>query len=280
MKKYWALIFAAVLCVGCLGLAACGGSGSSNEGSSDQAATAPDEGAAGSAAPAADPTAKFIGDWKIAAVEYNGVTMAGDFSKYVGLDGGGTLAINADGTGTLNLGESRSGDFKWEASGDDAITATVNENSTPIEYRDGALFLVLEQDGQKGSAIFTPDGTYAAAKEITVKGATPITSEAELLGTWKLTGLSMAGISVYGDADTLRAAMGVEADPDVTFEKGGVAKMNTEDGTWTVDANGAILNTKFVTEDVACPVLMLGDDIVIDFSGAAGAELYMLMSKA
>ena len=286
MKKYLAILFAAMLCLGCLGLAACGGSNSdssSSAGSDEQAATAPDEGAAtDEGAASADPAAKFVGTWLLSAAEMNGVTMAGDFSQYVGMDNGGVLILNADGTGSINLGEGReNGDLAWAVTGDDAATITVNGTDTPLAYKDGAVFMTFSQDGQTATIVFTQDGVYTDAKVVSAADGKPITSEADLLGTWNLTGLSMGGISIYGDAEALAGFMGGDDSGSyITFEEGGVAKMSTEDGTWAVDANGATLTTKFFTEEVTCPVLMVGDDIAIDLTEAAsGTEFILLMSK-
>ena len=138
----------------------------------------------------------------------------------------------------------------------------------------------MVQDDQSATIIFTQDGTYAGAKQISMAEATPITSEADLIGTWKLVGMDMMGISIYGDADSLGSMMGGEADGTITFEQGGVAKSSSGDESWAIDENGATYTTKGLSGDVACPVMKLGDEIAIDASETmGGVELIMVFAK-
>ena len=162
------------------------------------------------------------------------------------------------------------------AQSDNGLTA---QQAVPVTFKDGALFMEVEQNGQKANAIFTKDGNYAGARQITLEGAVPITSEEKLYGTWKLVGMNMDGISMTGSADDLGAMMaGGEA--DITFEEGGIVKMSTSDGTWTVTTDGATLTSKDIAGEHTVPILALGDEIALDYSGAyGGTEFIVLMAK-
>lgn len=203
----------------------------------------------------------------------------------LGFTDSGKLTINADGTGEMTLGE-QPGSFKWTASGDDTIVLTPivdgaeSDATVTVTSKDDALFMDMEQDGQSATIIFTHDGTYEGAKLINMAEATPITSEAELIGTWKLVGMDMMGISIYGDADSLGNMMGAEADATITFEEGGVATSSTGTDSWAVSADGATYTTKGLSGEVVCPVMKLGDEIAIDASETMGGmEFIMVLAK-
>ena len=75
MKKYLAMLCATMLCVCCLGLAACGGSGSGSAAASGSAS-------ASASASSSSAAVSYAGDWKFAGMEANmgsgTVTMVGD----------------------------------------------------------------------------------------------------------------------------------------------------------------------------------------------------------
>ena len=270
MKKFLTVLCASMLCFCCLALAACGGGGASSSAASSASSSS-------SAAPA-DPAEKFIGDWKIAAAKMNGVTMVGDFTQLLGEDSSSiSLSIKKDGTGSMEFAGDNA-DITWAQKGDDAITVTPTTESDSITtvdvaFEDDALKMEMKDDEFSGTLIFTADGKFADAKEISIDGAKAITSEDALVGTWKLTGANMMGVSVYGDADDLTAVMGNIGDMTITFDKGGTATAFGESTTWTVGADGATL-TSAGTE---IPVKALGDDIVIDAGATLGGTTQILM---
>lgn len=171
----------AIACIvaACLSLAACGGSGSSSAASSESAAstaaassTASDSGSASSVSPSASQASsagQFVGTWKLAAVEMRGTTMGGNFGELAGTGSGGNMVVNADGSGTLEL-RGTSEPFTWAAEGANSFYLTVQsetgltaQQAILVTYKDGALFMPFEQDGQQMTAVFTKDGNYAGA---------------------------------------------------------------------------------------------------------------------
>jgi hypothetical protein len=301
MKKYLALICAAMLCVCCLALAACGG----GSGSAATASGSASASASSSSATAAD---KAVGSWQLAAIESQGITIAGDFSMFLGSNDKITLNIEKDGKATMSMG-SQTANLTWEASGNDikfkkdesasassaSASASASSSSTSSSpffddsssssseftatIKDNALVIDISQDGTSMSMIFTADGTYADAKVIDVNKADKVTSESDLVGDWKLSGMNMMGISMYGDPSDLSAMMGSTAasstDLTAKFEAGGKATLMGEACTYTVDSNGATISMS----GQSLPVKKLGDDIVIDFSGIYGMDFAFAFSK-
>ena len=288
-----ALLAVFCLTTACLGLAACGGGSSSSAASASSAAssaasssTAASSSASASASSAATTADKFAGTWKIAGAEYQGLTMGGNFADLAGVQEDTSLVIKTDGTGSMTM-EGETIELVWTEAGSDAITIKSPDESkaalaegVPITYKDGALFMEMEMEGDKGTIIYTQDGNYAGAKQISMDATKPISSDSELLGTWKLVGMNMGGVSLYGNADALAAMTGGN-DTSITFEAGGVAKIgDTESGTWAIDSNGATLTTEGTSGTVACPIAMLDGELAVDYSAAfGGVDFIMLFAK-
>lgn len=297
MKKYLALICAAMLCVCCLALAACGGgSGSAAPASGSAAASA-----SGSSATAAD---KAVGSWQLAAIESQGITIAGDFSMFLGSNDKITMNVEKDGKASMSMG-GETANLTWEASGDaikfkkdesssasSASTSASDSTSNPFfdssesgsseftaNIKDGALIIDISQADQSMSMIFTADGTYEGAKIIDPSKADKITAEADLVGEWKLSGMNMMGISMYGSPSDLSAMMGSTdtsaADLSVKLEAGGKGTIMGEACTYTVDSNGVTVSLS----GQSLPIKKLGDDIVIDFTALYGMEFAFAFSK-
>ena len=215
MKKYLALLCASMLCVCCLALAACGGSASSSAASasasgsaaSASAAASTSSAAASSSAAAADPQQLFAGEWKLAGLQSQGVTMVGDLGAILG-NGEVRFVLNADGSASVTM--------------------------------------TMENDGFNGTMILTKDGTYAKLTTIDAEGAKAITSESALIGNWNLCGVNMMGVSMYGSAEDLAAVSG-DSDMTLVIEQGGSAKIMGGDATWSVGSDGASISIDGVT---------------------------------
>ena len=275
MKKTIAKRMAAALFTGCLALSACGGAASSSQASSS----------AKTEAVKADPSEKFIGEWKLAGMESQGVTMTGDLSAVLGDDSESSaetlLTVKDDGTGKLVFA-SEGGDFTWKQKNDDAITIEVKNNddstttSMDITFEDDSLQLEMKDEEMSGTLIFTADGKSDKFKEITVDKATAIKSESELLGSWKLSGMNMMGMSVYGDVSALAEMSGqAGTDTSVTFESGGKCTLMGQECTWAIGSDGATIDLSGVT----IPVKALDKDLTLDLGsllGAIGSDMKMV----
>ena len=279
MKKYLALLCASMLCVCCLALAACGGSASSSaasasaSGSAASASTAASasSAAASSSAAATDPQQLFAGEWKLAGLQSQGVTMVGDLGAILG-NGEVRFVLNADGSASVTMGEDTA-DATWKTTGDTTAEITVNDNAVPLSYEDGAILVTMENDGFNGTMILTKDGTYAKLTTIDAEGATAITSESALIGNWNLCGVNMMGVSMYGSAEDLAAVSG-DSDMTLVIEQGGSAKIMGGDATWSVGSDGASISIDGVT----IPVQALDNgNLIVDASGITGGMSVVLV---
>ena len=304
-----AMICAAMLCACCLGLAACGGSGSSSAASSASASASASSASASSAAAS---KATYVGDWKFAGMTASmgggTVTMVGDLDAIAATMGGTTgttfgMTLKEDGTGTFVSGdttypitwvESPAGititDASATASGS-AASASASDStassaasgdlggfgtSADLGYADGVLALAKEQDGQAATIFFSKDGKLPGAVEITAENAKPITNEADLVGTWELSGMNMMGLSVYGEGKDLSAMMGSEGlDMSIKCDAGGKGTMSGSEFDYTVGPDGAAM----VSGDTKVPIQSLNGSIMIDMSEQLGMPLIMVYSK-
>lgn len=291
-KRIASTIVAGCLSVACMGLVACGGgTASSSAGSAGGASSASVSTDSGSTTS----TKTFVGKWKIAAAQLNGLTLAGKFGQIIGADENSGLEIKEDGTGTLTLG-GETDSLTWTEAGADTIDITVKSSaagsettvpqSTRITAKDDALFLTIKQENQEGSLIFTADGKYAGAMEINLDEAKDITSESELIGTWNLVGMDMAGITMYGEGDALQQQLGQagsSASTLLTLEKGGSVKTGSEtsgSATWAVDSKGATMTMDGLDGKVNLPIKKLGDQLAVDYTQLlAGLQIVFVYGK-
>lgn len=229
----------------------------------------------------------YVGTWKLAAAGSEGITMAGNFSDLMGVEDKATLILYENGTGEMSFDEDPT-KFTWVETGENKITLIPTEGSKEGSntnktidaiYKDEALFMDMEEDGKTATMIFTHDGKYAEARIISLDNATPITSEDDLIGVWKMTGMNLMGISIYGSAEALSAMSGGQ-DMSITFEKSGKAVMSDNEGTWKVTDKGATFTSNDITGTHTSPVMKLGNDIVIDMSEAMGGNTFLtVLSK-
>lgn len=272
MKKYLAILCASMMCACCLALAACGGSGSSAAASSAAVSGSASASAAASSASAAT-EADLTGEWKLAAVDYQGVTMVGDFSVLLEDTANVTLNLKADGTGSMTMG-SDSGDLTWTRNGND-VTLTANSKDLAATYEDDAIAIKMQDADFNGTMYLTKDGTFKNATVISAEGAQNVTTSDNVVGEWKLCALTMMGVTMYGDADALASAIGdtnttlaLNADGSATvFGTDGLAYSITDKGL-ELTADGDTLVVK-----------KLDDKLVIDATEIYGSSMVMVFSK-
>ena len=265
MKKRLTLLVSALLCAFALVLTACGGG----------------------AAEKVDPSAKFIGSWKLAAAEVQGVTVAGDIGMIVdGAEDGIYLNISEGGTCTLTAGE-ETADAKWELTDDNTITLTVTKSEdsdsqivsenkpAPIKYKDGALVLEVENDDMSGAMIFTADGTWEGATIVASDSLKEISDSKDLVGEWKLVGVTMQGICMYGSAEDLSAFVPSGNDTSLTINEDGSAKAMGQDVKWAIEDGAAKLDVT----GTKLPLRAYDGGIALDMSDVYGTELLLLYSK-
>ncbi len=283
LRKYLSYVLVLVLGIGCLGLIACGGSGSSGNSektAEEQTAEKTEEAPAPEPEVVVDPSEKFIGEWKMAGLQANGVTMVGDLSA-ITEDASSSMVIAEDGTGTFAFGED-STTLTWTLKSDDVITVTLkptDEDATlpatvDVTYQDECLSLALDSDEVSGILVYSKDGKITNMQEIALGNATDIASADTLVGTWKLSGVRMSGLSVYGDPAALEEMMGDTADPTMVFNEDGTIMAFDSECTWEVTESGATINI----DEVSIPVKAFGDNILVDFGSVLGMDMVFMYS--
>ena len=281
MSKRLALLWATLLCVCGLTLAACGGTSKSG-----------DAGASGGAAAEkpADPSEKFLGEWKLAAIQTEGITVVGDFSIMMDTDAGVSLTLEKDGTGAMAF-DDESGTLSWKLVDDNSIELTIAEEgeqdddapitvgeTVKVTYEDGVLSLPMDDDDMQGTLLFSADGTVKKYPEIDTSTATEITSRNALVGEWKLTGMNFSGASMYGDADSIAAIVGESTDPTIVVPKEGPVTLMGDEAELSVSGSGATVSVA----GTSVPIKALGDDIIVDLSEMTilgDADIVMRFSK-
>ena len=267
-NKLIALMCWASLCTGSLTLVACGGSSSSSsaetQATQEQVAT-PEPATPEPKTPAA--AASPVGSWTVAAIIQSGVTITGDLSSMLKDSGKGVITLNEDGTGSLSLWEEES--FTWSSTDNKTITISGADDAGDLTFEDGTLFLTAKKDGEEATVVFTSDGTWDQAKAISMDDTKPATSPEQILGKWTLCGMNMAGLSMYGDSESMGQTTNGE-ETFVTFNADGSVEMAATTGSWTQTADGITLTSTDITGEHTVPVMLLGDMLALDYSGTLG----------
>ena len=254
MRKRLSALLVSTICAFSLGLVACGGS-SGSAAAPGEAKTEPE-----AVEKVVDPSEKFLGTWKLAAAETNGIVFVGNFEMALQSADGIVATINEDGTGTLATGDDSS-KFNWTLTSDDVMTITNAEadkadgdaatdasddaatddaatgeqseadeiisdtDSMTLTYKDDALILEPKDEEIKMLLTFSKDGTLKDIKPIDYASATPVKETSELVGDWGLGGMSYNGATIYGDVETLGALTGIEGDFTMKVSEDGTAVM-------------------------------------------------------
>lgn len=297
MRKRVKMLLAAALCVTTMTAVGCGNN-------SQQAVSGTTD--ASTAVEAVDPSIKFCGEWKLAYIETDGMTIAGDLSgmaELAGEDINITLNLGEDGAGSMVFG-SDTFDLTWELVDDNNASITMSGGkddaetpvgSIPAAYEGGELRLDMSNasddtgDGDElaesvseGTMVLTADGKSDRAKNVDIAEATEITSADALVGEWKLSGVGMFGLYMYGNADSVDKMFGEES-AVVTFKDDGTCSFIGSDAAYEVTADGAVLVDDSMGTSV--PIKAYGDDIIVDMSAFFGAvfgsdlPLFMVYSK-
>lgn len=292
MKKRMQVIFLALVCAFAIALVGCGG-GNGTAGESKS-------GGEGETAVQIDPSEKFIGTWKLAALKTQGVTMVGDFASIFDVAGMASedvdtseidtsqgvvsVTVAQGGTGSMSyLGESVN--LTWELSNDETLVATLERaetseadesvladtNTISFVYQNGALVASLPMDEQEATMTFTADGTVADLQAIDLSKAIAVTSADQLTGTWQMSAMCMMGMTAYSDPASLAQIYGGGSDVDVslTFGDDGSVNFMGSDAMLVVDDEGAKIDMTYLQ----LPIKQIDDMLIIDTGGLFGADM-------
>ena len=271
------------LCTCGLTLAACGSAGS--EGGGDAVVTeeeapqeeAKQEEAKQEEAPV-DPNEKFLGEWKLALMESQGLSITGDLSEMLGATSGVVLKINEDSTGSLALGD-EGGDFTWDLRDDNTITMVIEDStsedaettSVDVAYADDVLSFELKDEENDARLSFTKDGTIEGYDSVTVDTLTDFSSNDQLVGSWNMCGITMGTMTAYGDPETIASLSGLDS-VDLEFSEDGTTTFNGSSVNWGIGENGAYMENG--TDQVSLKAS--GDYLVMDMTEYLGKDSPML----
>lgn len=276
MKKQLTMLLAAALCASSITLGACGSPAPADNSAKTEATTTDEK-----KEEAVDPAEKFAGDWKLAYMEVNGVTMAGNLSQMFGDEQIPTLSIDKNGTGSMVLNDD-AGTLTWKLVDDNSISIAMDESEDkkeiPVTYDEqkAALSLTMEDDSMSGTLFFTADGTSKDVAAIDISQAKDIASVDEIAGDWKMSGAGMDGMFMYGDADTIASISGGGFDPALSITADGKITVNGSTLDITIDENGASVGAEGVS---LISLKMLDDKLVMDISSVMGSPFFVLYSK-
>lgn len=282
MKRRLTTALALSFALSVLPLAACSNKASTSEGA----------GGAQESAAVVDPSEKFIGTWKMAAIDQDGIVIVGDFSSVFESEDGMLITINDDSTGEMAFNDDTAS-FAWELKDDDTITlkvdktegeeesedeqAVVDDDGTvELDYLDGSIAIRTEEEGKTGLLVFTADGTYKDYKVLSAENAEAITSKDFVIGDWNLAGMNFFGITMYGEAEALAEMVGEESDISASFAEDGTAKLMGQDVKWTMNDTGVMLD---FGSDYTVPLKAMDDKILIDMSEVIGMDMLMVFAK-
>lgn len=276
MKKQLTMLLAAALCASSITLGACGSPAPADNSAKTEATTTDEK-----KEEAVDPAEKFVGDWKLAYIEVNGVTMAGDLSQMFGDTEIPTLAIDKNGTGSMALNDDE-GTLTWKLVDDNSISIVMDNSEEkkeiPVTYDEqkATLSLTMEDDSMSGTLFFTADGTSKDVVAIDISQAKDITSADEIAGEWKMSGAGMNGMFMYGDAETIASISGGDFDPALSITADGKITLNGSTLDITIDENGASVGVEGVS---LISLKTYEDKLVMDISSVMGSPFFVLYSK-
>ena len=208
------------------------------------------------AAPARPP---YVGEWLLAYIETDGVKIVGDAGQALGFSGPAGLSIGEQGTAVLTMGSNRN-DCTWVQKAPDSIELTYGSGAkTSVVCQGGALAM----SGDEGVFVFTADGRYPGLEDIASLKWEPIDSEQPLMGSWNLSCVEMAGITLYGDSADLARKMGLTG-ASCSFEAGGKCTFMGAAHDYSASQGGAFI----VYDGMSLPVKAVGGKIVVDMTTA------------
>ncbi len=295
MRKLLGIVCAIALCMACFALVACGNSSSSGDASAagGSAATASDSASAEGSSSAASEDETFIGDWKLAAAEGDGVTFAGDFKAMYQAQSSIDLTLGEDGKGTLSF-DGESEEVSWEAVDDTNATLTISrtlfddkglssseaakqEDSITVEIvlEDGSLSIPFGNRSYASTMIFTRDGQMAKLPDLDVSKAKDITSADDLKGSWTLTAVDVNSMLLYGESERLAGLINQD-DVEIVFKDDGLVDVMGADSSYEVSDKGATIKIN----DTDFTLRMSGDDLLLEYpEETTGIQMVERFSK-
>lgn len=302
MKKHVNLLLAALLGLSILGMPACGGSASSESTAEEPAAEKVEE-----PEEVVDPAEDFYGEWQLAAINSQGLTMVGDLASLleasdnmkITISSGGDAKMSFDGETVVCTWEQTSdstivlstpGDEADDASdaADDADTEdaigdaedaveNLADDGGEIEFtlEDGVLTVTSFTEEFDGKLYFSPDGKLAAYPAIDPANIGAADSVDAVEGDWTFSGIYFTGVTIYGDTESMAEMMG-EGSETISISSDGTVEMMGETVSFEVGNEGGYID---VAGQAQLPVGIVSDYLAVDFTEAYGDDAILLYRR-
>lgn len=302
MKKHLNLLLAALLGLSILGVPACGGSastdGAAEEPPAAKEATEPEE--------VVDPAEDFYGEWQLAAVKSEGLTMVGDLTELleasetmkVNIEKGGEARMSFDGDTVVCTWEQKSDttivlktpdetdgadastddtDVEDAVEGAEDAVEGMTEGGTEVEFtlEDGVLTVTSFTDEFDGTLYFSADGKLADYPAVDPADIAAVESVDAAVGDWALVGMYFMGSTAYGDADAMSSMIG-EGNETIAISEDGAVEMMGETVNFGVGDEGGYID---VNGQAQLPVGTLDDHLTVDFTQAIGQDAILIYEK-
>lgn len=187
-------------------------------------------------------TSAYEGKWLLAAIQYDGATVTGNFVDFYGVEEGNSMTVNADGTGVITTGTEEA-DFTWKATKNGTIAIKNDYDSGNVSAELVDDLLVLTGDEEPFTNIYSADGVYPNAPEVEEDGEA-ITSADDLLGTWSFYAVkntSYGDYYAFGENSESLAMLGQFTSGELTFNEDGTGTMLGYDMTWETTDEGTTI---------------------------------------
>lgn len=289
MNKRLRIIFVVTMCLCALLLTACG---TTKQAPAKNEIAAADETSNDAPEPATQSAtnSSFFGTWKLAVAKTDGLTIAGDFSMLFRDVESISIELRDDTTATMSFGEVVV-DFTWEKvddtnlrivrSGDDAEDSATGVlgayDAVSLSLKDESLVMTLgEGDEVSTELIFTADGTLKGFEPLATDKATDIATSEELVGEWKLSGLRISTVTLYGDADVLVEMVDASTDTTMSIREDGTGTVMGSSVTWKSEGGKTVLSY----DDKTVTIKGFDGDIIIDMTDMLGGQVATVMRFA
>lgn len=163
-----------------------------------------------------------------------------------------------------------------DAAIEDAEVSVDTFDTLDFVYGDDDLTAHYEDEESSFEMIFNESGSLADEPEIDLANAENFTSLDELVGTWNLTAIKLAGSTIYGDPADL-AAIYADNSQSAVFEVAddGSATLLDQSCNCTAGEDGVIIDFVFYQ----LPIKHVGDYVIVDMSDLFGAEMAFCFTK-
>jgi hypothetical protein len=124
--------------------------------------------------------------------------------------------------------------------------------------------------------LFSKTGKIDGIFTIDASTAKAITNKDDVQGEWKLSGMGLMGVSVYGDADALSEMSGQTFDATLSLAADGTGTFSGSDVTWQTTADGTSITASGTTMPLKC----LDDThIILDVPEIVGMDIDLMYTK-